>query len=410
MFVLPASFKGKMRPFFALPLAILVAFAAACGSSDNHAAVGGGGDASSPGTDTGGGGASAQPDGAIAGGDDAGVHGGGDDAWVPVTDAGAGASGDGALHDAGSCGSCPQGFGCNASGTYCVNGRGVPAFDHVIIIVMENESQTDIQGSSQAPYVQQLLAKYSYTNQYSTTYHPSLPNYLDLTSGSAQGITCDCQPVGTACDSTCSFFTGNCGCPKSATNIGDQLEGASVSWRNYAESMGAPCNGTLAAPYAPKHVPFLYYSNVYTNTSRCQQHVRDYGDFAADLAVGTVRYSLIAPNLCSDMHGDPSCPSSVPNITQGDSWLGQEVPKILKAPGFAPGGKDVLFIVWDEQTGSTGGASTPMLLIAVSPLAKTGPTAIAYNHESLLATVEDSFGLSRLGGAASATPITDIWK
>jgi acid phosphatase len=86
------------------------------------------------------------------------------------------------------------------------------------------------------------------------------------------------------------------------------------------------------------------------------------------------------------------------------------VPKILGTAGFGATGRDVLFVVWDEQTGSTGGASTPMLLIAISPLAKSGPSAAAYNHESLLATVEDSFGLPRLGGAVSATPITDMWK
>ena len=110
------------------------------------------------------------------------------------------------------------------------------------------------------------------------------------------------------------------------------------------------------------------------------------------------------------MHGDPSCPSSPSSIAQGDTWLSHEVPKILAAPGFMAGGKDVLFIVWDEQTGSTGGASTPMLLIVISPLAKKGPSASAYTHASLLATVEDTFGVARLGDAASATPIVDMWK
>ncbi len=287
----------------------------------------------------------------------------------------------------------------------------MPAFDHVYVIVMENESQSNIQGNAQAPYINGLLGSYAYTNHYSTLYHPSLPNYLDLTSGSNQMVTCDCQPTGTACDSTCGFGLGGCSCGgKGGSNLGDQLDTAHVEWREYAQSMGTPCNPTLAAPYAPKHVPFLYYSDIYSNSSRCTQRIRDYGDFAADIAAGTYRFSLISPNLCDDMHGDPSCPSSPSAIAQGDTWLSQEVPKLLATPGFGASGKDVLFIVWDEQTGSTGGASIPMLLVVISPLAKRGPTNTAYTHESLLATIEDAFGAPRLGGAATASPITDVWK
>lgn len=276
---------------------------------------------------------------------------------------------------------------------------------------MENESQSAIQSNTDAPYINGLLGTYAYSTHYSTTNHPSLPNYLDLTSGSTQGITCDCQPTGTACDSTCGLFVGNCGCGgKTGSHLGDQLDSVHVEWREYAQSMGTPCNVTLSAPYAPKHVPFLYYADVQTNSSRCTQRVRDYGDFAADLTAGTYKFALISPNLCDDMHGDSTCPSSPSDIAQGDTWLSQEVPKILATPGFKSGGKDVLFIVWDEQTGSTGGTSIPMLLIAVSPLAKPGPSSTAYNHESLLATIEDNFGVGRLGGAASASPISDMWK
>ena len=277
-------------------------------------------------------------------------------------------------------------------------------------MMMENESQTDIQGNLQAPYINTLLGRYGYTNNYATTLHPSLPNYLEITSGSAHSVTCDCQPIGTACDATCALFTGNCNCHQGAAHLGDQLDAASVQWREYGQSMGTPCNGTTAAPYATKHIPFLYYDDVYTNSTRCTQRIRDYADFATDLAAGTYRFSMISPNLCDDMHGDPTCPGSPSAITQGDTWLSTEVPKMLATPGLSAGGKDVLFIVWDEQTGSTGGTNIPMLLIAVSPLVKQGASTTAYNHDSLLATIEDAFGTARMGGAVGATPINDMWK
>jgi acid phosphatase len=380
-----AATRNQNRPVAGVLFASLSVLAMACGSS-NHATTTANEDASTSGSgdgDSSGGQVTANDDGSTASSSSSG--GGmmnGQDGAAP---------GDGA----------PSGDGGGAS---------VPKFDHVFLIVMENESQVNIQGNSDAPYINQLITTYAYTNKYSTSYHPSLPNYLDLTSGSTQGVTCDCQPTGTACDSTCALLTGACGCPQSVTNLGDQLDGVSVEWRDYGQSMGTPCNPTLAAPYAPKHVPFLYYDDIYTNMTRCQQRVRDYSDFASDLAAGTYRYAFIAPNLCDDMHGDPSCPSTPSEIAQGDTWLSQEVPKILATPGFGANGKDVLFIAWDEQTGSTGGASIPMVLVVVSPLAKKGATNTPYTHESLLATVEDTFGVARLGKAASASPISDMWK
>jgi hypothetical protein len=196
-------------------------------------------------------------------------------------------------------------------------------------------------------------------------------------------------------------------------HLGDQLDGANVEWREYAQSMMTPCNAGAAAPFAPRHVPFLYFNDIYSSVSRCQQRVRDYGDFAPDLAAGTYRFSMISPNLCNDMHGGflSNCPSSPSETTQGDEWLATEVPTILATPGFGASGKDVLFIIWDEQTGSKGTASTPMLTIIISPLAKQGPTMKAYTHESLLATIEDSFGLARLNNAAAIpSPINDVWK
>ena len=119
----------------------------------------------------------------------------------------------------------------------------------------------------------------------------------------------------------------------------------------------------------------------------------------------TIRFSLVSPNLCNDMHsncsGDP--------VKQGDSWLAAQVPLILATPGFAPGGRDVLFIVGDEVPAALG--SVPMPFVVVSPLAKpAAATAGTYNHYSLLATIEDGLGLPRLGNAEASATIADVWR
>src|SRR5579862_9145649 len=147
---------------------------------------------------------------------------------------------------------------------------------------------------------------------------------------------------------------------------------------------------------------------VFMNSGRCQQRVRDFGDFAGDLASpsGTpIRFSLVSPNLCNDMHSN--CTGDA--IKQGDTWLANHVPAILATPGFAAGGRDALFIVGDELPAALG--SGPMPFVVVSPLAKAGATtAGTYNHYSLLATIEDGLGLPRLGNSEGSATIADVWR
>jgi hypothetical protein len=308
-------------------------------------------------------------------------------------------------NDGGNCGICPAGFSCGPS-NYCVNANGVPAFGHVYVIMMENHSLASIQGSASAPYINQLMTTYANATNYTAITHPSLPNYISITSGSFDMIGCDCMPTGTACTAfTCNIFSGACGCPvpgAAPSNLGDQLDTASVTWREYAEDAMGPCdlNGDHGS-YAMKHVPFLYYTDIQTPMSRCVQHVRPYTDFAGDL--GTYRYSIISPNLCNDMHDTCAAGDA---IAQGDTWLHTNVPPILATAGFQAGGKDVLFIVWDEQD-TFGAPAIPAIII--SPLGRPmSTTAAAYNHYSLLGTVEQGFGVPYLGMAG--TPINDVWR
>src|SRR5436305_1269415 len=83
-------------------------------------------------------------------------------------------------------------------------------------------------------------------------------------------------------------------CPQSVSHLGNQLETAGKTWKNYAEDMGSSCNTTAAGGYAPKHVPFAYYDDVRTAPQRCNAHVIDYSSFATDLAAGAPDFSLIA--------------------------------------------------------------------------------------------------------------------
>jgi hypothetical protein len=95
---------------------------------------------------------------------------------------------------------------------------------HVVIIVMENADYGEVIGSSAAPYLNALARRYALATQSFAITHPSLPNYLALTSGSTHGVSSDCTD-----------------CHVSATNIVDQLEAAGISWAAYLEDVPKPC-------------------------------------------------------------------------------------------------------------------------------------------------------------------------
>lgn len=93
-------------------------------------------------------------------------------------------------------------------------------------------------------------------------------------------------------------------------------------------------------------------------------HVRPFTELARDLQNGTVaQYNFITPNLCDDMHD--KCKPIQNAISQGDTWLSQNVPTILNSAAYQNGG--ALFITWDEAASGDG----PIGMIVLSPFAKS---------------------------------------
>src|SRR5256885_1084937 len=84
------------------------------------------------------------------------------------------------------CGTCPSGSTCGSSNglSVCKTANNVPLFSHVFVIVMENTSLSSLQSNTSTPYLHDLLMNGAYAADYHGVTHPSLPNYLALTSGS----------------------------------------------------------------------------------------------------------------------------------------------------------------------------------------------------------------------------------
>lgn len=269
----------------------------------------------------------------------------------------------------------------------------VPDFSHVITIIFENREYTSLVGNVNWSNFNSLAAKYTLlTKSYAVT-HPSLPNYLALTSGSTQGITSDCTS-----------------CFVNAKNIADLIEQNGKTWKAYMESMPSACYLGSSGNYAQKHNPFVYYDDIRTNSTRCKSDDVPLTQFDSDLATNKLPdYAWITPNLCNDGH---DCSSST-----ADGFLGYEVSKILSSPAFDQ--NSLLIITFDEGTSdvsccvlpSSAGGHIATLLI--SGLVKSGyQDATPYSHYSILKTIEDAWGLSNLShtGDSGTTLITAPWK
>lgn len=237
----------------------------------------------------------------------------------------------------------------------------------VFVIVMENRSYAEAMAQ---PYTASLASQFALATNYYAVSHPSLPNYLALTSGSTWGISDD----------------GYHSLPQGG--VGHQLTQQDIPWRAYMESMTAGCQDS-PSPYAVKHNPFAYYGGA------CPENVVPLSQLDADLSGSTPRFAWITPNLCNDGH---DCSSRV-----ADDFLRGLVPKILASEAWRSGG--VLFLTWDESDGS----DNRVPLIVASPDLTVHSTSSRHDHYSLLATVEDRLGVPRLGEAQQADPLNELF-
>ena len=320
------------------------------------------------------------------------------------------------------CGTCPTGFTCGSANgiPVCRAASGVPLFSHVYVVMMENTTLATLQSAMSggtAPNLKAMAASYATGSDYHGVTHPSLPNYIALTSGGTQNVVCDCsaQPGLGTCNSSSLACEGEialgfpCSCPNSATNLADQLETAGKTWMAFGEDMGTPCNLTDSGNYAQRHVPFLYYDDIQT-TARCAAHVVDFSNFSL---TSPAAFNFIAPNLIDDMHNpDPVTSAATVNIPNGDKWVGPQVAAITASAAYQSGG--LLVVLWDEDDGSgglLGDTDDPIGIFVMSPYARSGGyvSSVMGNHYSLLATIEDGLGLPRLGSAAAATPLSDYF-
>jgi hypothetical protein len=268
----------------------------------------------------------------------------------------------------------------------------LPQPDHVVIVMMENFSYSDIIGNTLAPNINALANDPStalFTQSYALT-HPSQPNYLMLFSGSDQGVNGDVISTNT---------------PFVSCNLAAALIATGKSFAGYSETM--PSDGYLgntSGNYARKHNPWSNWQGSGTNQLplTCNKTFTSFPTASNYSILPTVCF--VVPNLVNDMH-DPST-NSVTAITNGDTWFNSNLSAYLQ---WAKTHNSLLILTWDEDD-NTGGTNQIVTLFAGQPV-RGGQYNEHIDHYRVLRTLEDMYGITSYCGASSgSSPITDCWK
>ncbi len=244
---------------------------------------------------------------------------------------------------------------------------------HVAVIVLENREYSDVIGNPDAPFLNGLARRGALATRYYGIRHPSLPNYLALLGGSTFGIESNCTD-----------------CTVTGPSLASQLSKAGVSWRAYMGDMPHRCFGEAeSSAYVKRHNPFMYFPSIASVPKRCNRVVPE-----ARLRTDLRRHRLpsfawLSPNLCDNGH---DC-----DVGTADRHVAKLVPRLTRRLG--PGG--FLVVTFDEGTTDLGCCGAPgggrvMTVLTGPAIRHRARLPLRYNHYSLLATVEDAFGLPRL--------------
>ncbi len=250
-------------------------------------------------------------------------------------------------------------------------GGELPRPDHIVIVIEENKSFSQVIGNPDAPYINELAKRSAlFTNSHGIT-HPSQPNYLALFSGSTHGITGNACPL-----------------ELSGDNLASQLLAKGLSFASYSEFL--PETGSKDCYfnfYRRKHNPVANWKKL---AAYNQSFIAFPSDYAKLPAV-----ALVIPDQSNDMHDG--------GIVRGDAWLKENIEPYAQ---WAMKHNSLLIVTWDEDNGSK---DNRIATIMVGQMVKPGKYGQRIDHYNILRTIEEMYGLPPLNESASRQTIKDIW-
>jgi len=345
----------------------------------------------------------------------------------------------------------PGSEGGSSKGAAGAPAKKLPPVKHVFVIMLSDEPYASVFGpSSTAPYLAQTLEHQGeLLVGYHAVAHEELANEVALLSG--QGPTLETAancptyaaitPASVGADG--QVLGAGCVYPASTQTLPGQLQAKHLSLHAYVQGideagtqLGACAHPTLGqadptalqsastGAYATFRNPLVYFDSILQSPACASDDVGLAG-LAGDLAAAkrTPSVAYIAPDRCDDGNPTPCTAGAPAGLAPADSFLKRVVPEILASKAYKESG--LLVITVDEAPSigefadsssccgqplfpnapattlsgaPRGGGGVGALLL--SPYVKGGTTSQeAFNHFSLLRTIEDLFGLEHLGYA-----------
>jgi hypothetical protein len=288
-----------------------------------------------------------------------------------------------------------------------------PQYDHVFLIMMENQSLTSLINNPAAPEINALANDYGLATNYTGVGDPSEPNYVGMLAGSTFGLS----------DDNAYFWPGH---TLTAANLLSQLDSAGKTWKGYLgglpyagyqgycypeKCLGIPDSDPL---YASKHNGIVNFANLHNPTDMAK--MTPISQLSTDLAAGTSpNFSYIVPDMCHDMHGAPPFCADSGNgksiedtwlTATGDAYVGQLVRQIQSSSVWTTGNTAIV-ITFDEGNSVTSKTAN-IVVTNHGPRGVTDNTA--YNHYNLLASLQQTFGVGCLLASCTATPMTPLFQ
>lgn len=285
-----------------------------------------------------------------------------------------------------------------ANGMCGAAGPAPATYQHVIWITLENLTLQHAQ--SKMPYLNGTLVRNcGLATNFAAESHPSLPNYIAMTSGSTQGITADSSGM------------------LSADNIYNQVKQTGKQWRHYAFGMPSNCDHSDSsnAIYTAHHEAPNYYTNIATDCANWDVPVgnpnlvtdtTDVTNSPLATALDTNTLPAFATLGPTDDGGCSSCGGEV-DPGPGDAFLARWIPKITNSAAYKAG-TVLVYITWDEaEDFTTVPSQQNIATVVIAPTVPAGTTSgTRFNHYSMLRDTEDVLGITNhLGGAATAPPM-----
>ncbi len=270
----------------------------------------------------------------------------------------------------------------------------VPNFSHIVMIVFENKEFDSVIGNGKMAYFNLLANSYTLLTSHYAVAHPSLPNYLAFIGGDTFGVLDDCED-----------------CFVNAPSLPDLIEQSGRTWKTYQDDMPDPCFVGSTLRYQQKHNPFIYFDSIRLDAERCQRSVVPLTQLDGDIALNDLpNFMFIAPDICYSSH---DC-----DLDLADGWLKSLLDKLY--PVLESTGEPFLIILtFDEGRTSQSCCGLPesaggrVATILISPQVKQNfKDETPYSHYSILKTISEAWGLTKLGHAADMETnlIAAPWK